>query len=543
MLPRLVPAVRLAHVLALSLLLVAAGLAGAQALPAEAEDLLTRAQSAASRALLQYDRHFPDQAEWRTALDLGRRAAQSAPDHPAPQRFLAQAYATVQWNSRAWDAWQAYIALGGTMDAQAAARYVDVARSLGVTTFDGGRRDAALPYLEAVLRYAPGDLAANARLAQWHSDRGEHALAVPYLAALEATGEDFDAFVDDVRLRARHGAPAVDAYDAARAAQDGGFGERALSLYADAVEAAPGFAEAWRSLGDLALSLERYEDAVDAFEQLLALRPDDAATREALERAVVGAEARATPPVLAPAPPAPAPVPAPAPAPPPPPTAQAPTPPPAPAPEPPAPPPVAPEPPAPPAPEPPPPPPPAPPAPTPEPASPTAQPGGAGQLVALDTRIVHRAAGLGGSGAFTFVVTPALDRDLAAYAEGSLHVRVDGIEAPGEDPVQYQVCLVPSDIAIAPACTEAGRLVLGQTGAFTLAQPIASLSGSDRVDWRRGISSVMLIMRDASGTPLDEQALTAAGERRSIAVERYYPRTVHVQVVLVAAGASFAGWR
>jgi hypothetical protein len=52
----------------------------------------------------------------------------------------------------------------------------------------------------------------------------------------------------------------------------------------------------------------------------------------------------------------------------------------------------------------------------------------------------------------------------------------------------------------------------------------------------------MLIVRDETGTPLDERSLTAAGERREIALERYYPRTVHVQLVLVAPGAQFAGW-
>ena len=108
--------------------------------------------------------------------------------------------------------------------------------------------------------------------------------------------------------------------------------------------------------------------------------------------------------------------------------------------------------------------------------------------------------------------------------------------------MQYQLCLVPFDISIAPACSEARAIVLGPSGTFVTAQPVNALSGSDRIDWRAGIENVMLIMRDETGIPLDEQSLSAAGERRLIALERYYPRTVHVQAVLVPPGTPFSGW-
>jgi hypothetical protein len=121
----------LARVLSFALCVAVTAAAGAQALPDDARGARARAERCLERppALRQ---HFPDQPEWREALDLGRDAARLAPEHPAPQRFLAQAYGTVQWNSRAWDAWQAYLELGGSIDAQAATRLVSVARSLGV---------------------------------------------------------------------------------------------------------------------------------------------------------------------------------------------------------------------------------------------------------------------------------------------------------------------------------------------------------------------------------------------------------------------------
>jgi tetratricopeptide (TPR) repeat protein len=554
----------LARVLSFALCVAVTAAAGAQALPDDAAEVLARAQSAASSALLRYDQHFPDQPEWREALDLGRRAAQLAPGHPAPQRFLAQAYGTVQWNSRAWVAWQAYIEFGGSIDAQAATRLVSVARSLGIATFDGGRRADAVPYLETVVRYVPNDVAASARLAMWHVERGEYALALPYAAVLDAVDDDYDALVDDVRWRDRFGGAAVDAFNDGRIAQSAGQANQALAFYRASVDAAPGFAEPWRALADLSLALGRFDEAISGYQGALSADPTDAGARLGLQRAMTGLEAETTPtpppeapatavaPAPAPAPAAtvepPAPTPAPAPEPEPEPVPEPePAPPPEPAPEP------APEPepepePAPePAPEPEPAPPPAPePEPEPEPAPappapPTPEPS-TGQVMALDRRIEHRAASAGGSGAFTFVATPALARDLSGYVGGSLHVRVETADAPSDAPVQYQVCLVPLDISVAPACSDATRLVLGPSGTFVSDQPLASLSGVDRIDWARGITSVMLIVRDADGTPLDERSLTAAGERREIALERYYPRTVHVQAVLVAPGTQFAGW-
>jgi hypothetical protein len=53
------------------------------------------------------------------------------------------------------------------------------------------------------------------------------------------------------------------------------------------------------------------------------------------------------------------------------------------------------------------------------------------------------------------VNTPPLARDLSGYVGGSLHVRVEALGGPSDAPVQYQVCLVPLDIAVAPACSDA----------------------------------------------------------------------------------------
>lgn len=64
-------------------------------------------------------------------------------------------------------------------------------------------------------------------------------------------------------------------YEIARELAGRGDLEAAADLLAQTVERAPGFASAWFALGDLRTSLAQREDAVAAFERVLALDPPD----------------------------------------------------------------------------------------------------------------------------------------------------------------------------------------------------------------------------------------------------------------------------
>jgi len=494
------------------------GSTAAQALPSEAAEALERAQRLAANAHLMYEQHFPDQPLWRDALAAGRDAAVLAPDAPAPYRFLGQAYTTVQWYSRAWTAWQAYLDRGGTVDAQVERQLVQVASWLGISTYDGGRRADALPYLETVIRYAPDDIGANERLARWHLGRGGLEEALVFLEVLATQTDEYDDLLTSVRQRVRFGPAAGDAYEAGVDARRAGRSEEALDQLTLATSQAPDFTAAWQALADLQLDLERFEDAIESYERVLALAPDAAVDAE-LARARQGLAATEQPePVedavaIAPPPPEPAPAPTPAPAPEP---APAPTPAPAPEPEP------------------------APtPAPEPTPSPPTASDG---PVLVIDRQLEHRAAGTGGSGAFTFVSTPDLQRDLRRYATGTLHQRLDVLSKPSDEFVRYQLCLVPVDITVAPACSDAARLAFSDAGTLVTDQPVASLSGAGRIAWSSGVTSVMLVVRDASGTPVDDRSFAAAGDRTSFEMSDFYPMTVRYQAMLVPAGASFPGW-
>jgi hypothetical protein len=158
-----------------------------------------------------------------------------------------------------------------------------------------------------------------------------------------------------------------------------------------------------------------------------------------------------------------------------------------------------------------------------------------------DTVIEHRPSTSGGSSAFTFLATPDLERDLTAFVGGSVHQRLEVRAKPTDAPILYQLCLVPEDISVRPACSDASAMRVTGTGRFVVDQPLSTLSGVTDLDWRRGLTQVMLVIRHPDGTPIDDRFLGQA-ERTAVDPDAYYPMSVRFSAVLVAPGTDFSGW-
>ena len=213
----------------------------AQALPADAAEALAQAQRQAAAALIEYTHHAPDRPLWIEALRLGREAAETAPTHPAPRRFLAQAYQQVGFYARAWEAWVAFRALGGSLDAVAERHLTEVARWMGVAAYDGGRPIDSVEYFMAVLEFEPFDTVANERLARTYLGLGEALRARPYLEALAGSVPDLIDDLEHVRMLDAYGEVATRAYEAGVAAAVAGDAATALARYAEATRVAPTF--------------------------------------------------------------------------------------------------------------------------------------------------------------------------------------------------------------------------------------------------------------------------------------------------------------
>lgn len=596
------------------------------ALPPAAADALARGQRLAAEALVTYPAHAPDHPLWAQALAAGREAAAAAPDHPAPQRFLGQAYLQVGWYARAWTAWTRYEELGGTLDAAARHQYLEVARWMAIAAYDAGRHDEALPYLRTLVALDPGDLVGNDRLARYHLERGEPLEARPYLDALGGRSPDLVDAWDQARLIERHGAAAVAAYRTGRDLQDAN-PTVALARFVEATAAAPGFLEAWRARAEAARALGRDAEERTALVRVLALAPGDAAARSALaaldaaaleaeraaqaeaeaaaaaqaqaaaaraeaarvaaeqeaarvaaaqeaaraaaeaeaarlaaerealtdaereaaERAAAEAEAEAARAeaeaeaarlaaeeearraaeqeaariaaeqeaariaaeeeaarvaaeearraaeqeaariaaeeeaargaaqqeaarLAAEQEAARA--------------AAA------------------------------------------EQAARAAAQAAAATVLLVDATASHGAAGAA-SAAVAYVPASAPGSDLAALADGVLRVRVEVTAKPGDAPVLYQVCLVPPDVSVAPACSAIDLLAFRAPGTYVAEVRWSALSGAGGIDWSRGIDAVLWVLRRPDGTAVDAAAADAA---------RYLPMTARVRASALPAG-------
>lgn len=185
------------------------------------------------------------------------------------------------------------------------------------------------------------------------------------------------------------------------------------------------------------------------------------------------------------------------------------------------------------------------PAPTPEP-TPTVVATGGPQLTLLADTLTARGAQAGGQGAFVFLPSPAAASgnlvDPYDYGNGTLYMRVEVESRPSSLPVQLQLCLVPGDVSvISPACSDTSQLVLPSDGVVESSIAVSQLASGGAIDWRRGVSQVLLVLRDEQGRPLDDR-YTRGDDGRPLDLSPYYPMTLRVSAVLVPAGGSFSGW-
>ena len=529
------------------------------ALPEQAMEALRAGQLAAAEAIATYSSHYPDRPLWREAIDQGERARSLAPGRLEPLRFLAQVYGVTGWTSRTWETWQQFLEAGGELDARSRADAARAALTLGYQAFTAGAMGRALDLLQASYELEPGDLTTVTYLGQARLESGDAEGAIPLLAEAAETYPQLRPQLTRATLGAQHGLRAADSFIAAEREFAQGNMAGALSLYTATIQGDPTFVEAIKGAAESNAALGRSGEARRLWERALSIDPDDDEVRAVLDRldaaqeaeaqaaaeaaleaqqvaeaaaaAQAAAEAEAPPIVLAP--PAPPPVVAePEPG-----DPEAPEPdvaePPEPEPdepdEPEEPDEVVAE----------------PPEPEPEPEPEPAAAGGP-VLALLDATISPRAAEAGGEGAFTFMEAPAaavgnLEAPVA-YGQGTLHLQVQLIEKPTDEPVFVQFCVVPDDIiTVSPACSDASRARLDSEGVVEISQSVTGLDGAGAVDWSQGLAQVLVVLRDEGGRPLDPRyAYDEQG--RPLDVSAYYPMSLHVRAAIVPAGGSFGGW-
>ncbi len=162
-------------------------------------------------------------------------------------------------------------------------------------------------------------------------------------------------------------------------------------------------------------------------------------------------------------------------------------------------------------------------------------------VVLLDVTYTHQKPEDNGSGAFSFFKSPqSLTGDISNFANGMVYQRLEVKNKPGDKPVNYQLCLVNGeDVSVGPACSALGNLAFNGPGVYKSEQSVTSFSNYGGMNWARGLSEVMLVLKNEEGKALDDRYYAPAP---AFDLNEYYPMEVRYTAIFVPEGGSFPGW-
>ncbi len=271
----------------------------------------------------------PDDPAWRDALQAATGAADAAvraaaavvAADPADEaarvaaqaavrrayRLEAHAYGLTNWYSRAFVAWDAFLAAGGELtDAGPSLpgdpgthllgdrdEYRRVVGQLAFARYEAGDLEEARGWYLTLLDRVPDDPEALRWLARIAYERDDTSAAVIiWQRLLEVAPDDEGArfFLELTKERERYGVAASEAYRSGIRAYESGRLEPALKAFQAAAEANPSFVDAAVWAGRTALELEEPELAVGYWERAVNLDPADSRSAWFLDYARLEAE-------------------------------------------------------------------------------------------------------------------------------------------------------------------------------------------------------------------------------------------------------------
>ncbi len=250
----------------------------------------------------------PDDAVWRAALDAADLAARSAreeaaddtygPTHDAMRRALAlnaRVHSLIGWHSRAFAAWDAFMAEGGELADRAhppaalpddlkadfptdRAMAVGALNQLGFARYQAGDMEGATGAYLTILDIVPEQPEALRWLARIAFESGDGARAARiWERLLQVAPEDEGAlfFLELSREREAYGSAASDAFRAGVRAYEAGSLEEALAAFESAYAANASFTQAAVWAARAATELGRPQVAAPYWEAVLQADPDD----------------------------------------------------------------------------------------------------------------------------------------------------------------------------------------------------------------------------------------------------------------------------
>ena len=262
------------------LLLVAllGGVVAAQGLPTNAQEALDRGTAAVNEALASYDAQYPDRPLWRQAFAEGRTAAELAPGHPEPLRFLARAYSLSNWPGPAIEQWRAYLTADGEFRDDDADLFATAGNEYAFSAYQAGNKELAAERYAEVVDVLPENVEAHRWLGRIALEMGlpEQAVAAwRTVIELDPNAEGAEYFLELSQAQARWGVSAANAFYEGIAAYEANDLSQARNRFALATARNAQYAAAWAWLGRVHFEQEQYADANAAYSRALAIEPNN----------------------------------------------------------------------------------------------------------------------------------------------------------------------------------------------------------------------------------------------------------------------------
>jgi tetratricopeptide (TPR) repeat protein len=237
----------------------------------QVQSLLEQAQSLAAQAQKTYVGAYPDDPLWGQAIQVAKRATELDPKDPAAWQLLAQLYTTTHWWYPARQAWLTYLQLVPN-DPKAAAELEKVDIQLGYIAYERNHLAHAKMYFKEAAQYAPQDDVPLQWLGRIALEEGHPHRAQTYWAEAEKLNPSPQNayFLAQSQEIATHGATAVKAFEEGYQAYTSGHYHQALQDFQTALQNSPNWVEAERWVGRTALKLNNPQQALQAWEAVVA---------------------------------------------------------------------------------------------------------------------------------------------------------------------------------------------------------------------------------------------------------------------------------
>lgn len=277
--------------------------------PTDYQALAQVAQAALASAQTSGETPHPDQPVWQAAFEAGEAAlavargaaaagagnSSDSQDVSDALRFNARVYAVVGWYSRAFEAFDAFLAEGGELSSEPTPSavqgefvpsdvelFITSTNQLGFARYQAGDIEGARAYYLTVLELFPDEQEALrwlGRIAFEEGDTQSARIASQYFGRLAELYPDDQAaayYAGLSRDRVAYGVAASDRFQSGLQHYENGNLEEALAEFRLALVENPAYVDAEVWAGRIQLELMRPGPAVGHWRNVVAARPDDA---------------------------------------------------------------------------------------------------------------------------------------------------------------------------------------------------------------------------------------------------------------------------